>query len=350
MQHINFAIYKFNHKTDYLPYFVKTSLNVDTNQSLLDIFKLLNQQQSFEYHSTPNFCVKINGFHTTLNAPLSQFVSHKTDTVLIEPISEYRVFNDLVINTKDFEAKFEPFMQYDHDGYLKKLYNENFLEYYASKTLEFNKDYIGEAALYVICELLEQKPALHDSLKNLCYGENGFYLHSSLKFEILDSTKNDAMFEKLIKLVQGEDLRSKTYIQLPLLNEIKQSFTNFNIGFYSFNPTNLTEFILASQANYVDLKNKNHPLTFQNTNENIDFKIAGKLLLEAVDSNVDFLLVNSNEDFHLLDAMQTKIASSIGREINLPIIKVEQFVQLLHGIKDPKMLRLDTHKVKINFL
>lgn len=350
MQLIDFEIYKFNHKTDYLPYFVKISLEVNENQSLLDLFAQLSKHKTFEYKPSSNFCVKVNGIHTTLNTPLSSFLSQQSRTITIEPISEYRVLNDLIINTEDFEAKFAPFKEHDTTGNLKKLYDENFLEYYASKTLQLNKEYIGEAALYVLCELLKQNIDYKNILKNIYNEENGLSLHTSLKFELLDSKKNDAMFSTLCELLQATKPESKSYTHLPLAIEIKQSFAGFNIGFYSLEPSNIEDFIITSKATYIDLKNKNHPLSFNNSDKNMDLQIAGKLLLEAIDSNVDFLLINCDEDFYLLDAMQTKIASMIGREINLPIIKVEQFVQLLQGIKDPKMLRLDTHKVKINFL
>ena len=82
----------------------------------------------------------------------------------------------------------------------------------------------------------------------------------------------------------------------------------------------------------------------------LSYLMAGTILLDAIDNNADFLLVNSQEDISLFDAQQKNIAKVMGREIDLPVLTRGQFIKLLEGEKDKNTLGLNIHKVKIPFL
>ena len=78
--------------------------------------------------------------------------------------------------------------------------------------------------------------------------------------------------------------------------------------------------------------------------------MAGTILLEALDNNADFLIVNTEEDLSLFDAQQKNIEKTMGREINLPVLTRGQFVKLLEGEKNKNALGFNIHKIKIPFL
>ena len=60
--------------------------------------------------------------------------------------------------------------------------------------------------------------------------------------------------------------------------------------------------------------------------------------------------MNHKENFSLLDNKQKEIECVVGRDINLPIVTVEQFSNILSGVKDPVKLGFDKHKVAVSFL
>ena len=114
----------------------------------------------------------------------------------------------------------------------------------------------------------------------------------------------------------------------------------------------LEQLIVTSDAKYINLNSKNDDLAFQSqeVNKTFSYKIAGNILLEAKDSNADFIVVQSEDSFKLFDNKQKEIEKVVGREIQLPVITLKQFNNILAGEKNFKALGFDTHKVAVSFL
>ena len=134
-----------------------------------------------------------------------------------------------------------------------------------------------------------------------------------------------------------------------ITQEITQYFDNFNIALYcALEETSLKAIIKQSKANYVELESKHFDIP---TNAlNLSYLMAGTVLLEAMDNNADFLLVNNQEELSLFDANQKDIEKAMGREINLPVVTKSEFILLLEGEKDKNTIGLNLHKVKVPFL
>ena len=134
------------------------------------------------------------------------------------------------------------------------------------------------------------------------------------------------------------------YNKVSLDSEILQYFDNFNIALYcALNDSSFEDIIKQSRATYVELKSKHFDIP--KNAKKLSMLMAGSVLLEALDNNADFLIVNNEEELALFDAKQKSIESTMGREIKLPIITRNEFVQLLKGQRN-----LSSRKIKIPFL
>ncbi|MDB2562349.1 hypothetical protein N9X61_01965, partial [Sulfurimonas sp.] len=269
------------------------------------------------------FFLRVNGIFTDSNANLDLFLNN-TKELRIEPISIKRATNDLIIDTKDYQEKLELLAPYitDLQGIIKD--KEYMLEYYASNTLHFKDDYIGDHVILLALDIVKEIPMLEEELHKLIDCENGLKHQSSLEHRVISSNT--------------EDLEPTTN------PNIIQSFDNFNIALYSaLSPSSFESIIKASNAQYVDLASKHFDIP-ENSKE-LSYLMAGTILLEALDNNADFLIVNDNKDLELFDKQQKAIEKTMGREIGLPIVTQDEFIQLLEGSKN-----IPSHKIKLSFL
>lgn len=338
-------LFKFNPATDYLPFYKKFFIQITPNMNFLHLLEMIEGKESFGFENNESFCIKAN--NKFINLKTNVFDINFADVIRIEPISEYRAIKDLIIDTKDFEDKFEPFAKFDTDGELKHYYNNFILEYYASKTLQLKNDYIGEAGLMLAKKIILEMPEKsQEVLEIIANEENGIWFHTSLKDKILDASANEECFEFLFELLTGSKIESSKFTFCDINNV--QDFSNFNIGF--FGQGKIQNEIEKTKANFVSLELSSQDLAKHSKSQDFTLKIASEILLEALDKNCDFLVVEDHLDLEIFDKKQPKISSISGREINLPIISKQQFAMLCNGEKDAKKLGFDTHKIKINFL
>lgn len=351
MKTFEIEVFKFNSKTDYLPYYRRLKLQIDLRWSVLELLEVVSQNEEFIFAKSNAFLLKINGIHLKASDLLIEVIKPNTNIIIIEPLSTYRVHHDLLINTDDFISKFVPFKKYDTTGELKNYYISKMTEYYASNTLSINKDYIGEAALYLANKIIDEMPQYKQDMINFLKNEdNGIWFHTSLDGRITNSEENSSLFVKLFELVTNKINHTTNETQNEDI-EIAQTFDNFNISFYSLtNNSNISHLIELSKAKLINLESKNHDIAKHCIDTNFTHKIAGTILLEAIDKNSDFLVIEDTQDLGIFDVSQKQISCLMGRDINLPIITKQQFIKLLNGIKDKKSLGFDTHRVNISFL
>lgn len=339
-------IFKFNPTTDYLPYFKKYFLEIDTNWTVLELLHTLVKIEYFAILESEKFCVKINDLFVEAKTKLAVFDDLKF--LKIEPVSEYFCSQDLIIDTKNFWQQFAIFENYETHDNLRKLYNEKFLEYFASNTLNFNKNYIGEAALFCIHHLIFEKNMSHNLFSDVVFdSENGMLMHTCLKNQIVTSSENSQVFDDLLRIFYPSKTLNLKKIEFVFDEKITQNFENFNIAFY-FLHTNRAIF-KNLKCNKIELATKNLNLAFYSENADFLLEMASVLLLEAVDKNCDFLVVDDDFLFDLLDLKQSQIETFAKREIKLPILKIDEFAKILNGEKNPKTLGFEKHKIVPNF-
>ena len=328
---IEIKLFKFDSKTDYLPYYKSYELERDSVNTLDDVLNKINSIEKFGFLQDETFFLRANNAFTSSSATIDEVLGDSTE-LTIEPLSLNRAVNDLVIDTKDYQEKLSLLDSYISTNEKETLIKDKtyMLEYYASNTLHFHDDYIGEHVVLLGLDIAKKDNSLKDEIFELLNGENGIINKSSLKYRILSYPQ------------QTKSTNTK-------ISDMLQSFENFNISLYcGLNEPSFESIIKQSDATYVELKSKHFdiPLNAQK----LSFLMAGTILLEALDNNADFLVVNDTNDLELFDKKQKQIEKVMGRDINLPVLTRNEFTKLLQGEKNKNSIGLNSHKVKVPFL
>ena len=363
IKEVHVELFKFDYKLDYLPYYKKYTIQYKEKDTLLSVLNKINSMDKFSYESTVDFNVKINGLYINVNEYIVNIVELTGDEFIIEPISIYRATNDLLIDKKDYLEKILLFKDFVTPMDLDEYANNYELDYYASNTYEINRDYIGDHALLIASDIIEQTPKhTKKVLEIIGSQEDGIWYHTSLENRVFnyDSSKENRiqnlmmMYDKIVSLKNARDILSSNAKPTNIENlKINQNFKNFNIAsFNGVSNTEISNLIEKSQANYVNINLKNEDLAPYSTivNDEFSLKIAGNILLQAKDENADFIVVRGEADVSLFDNKQKQIEKAVGREIDMPVISFEQFYKVLEGEKDKSVLGFDKHKVNVSFL
>ena len=349
---LNISLFRFNHNFDYLPYYKKYTIFYKSGDSVYDILELINKDDNFSFDIKAECDVNINGLFLSANTLVNDIVLKLGNDLQIEPISKYRAKIDLIIDIEDYIKKLELFDKYLTQEQKRELKFKYTLEYYASNTLNYNRDYIGDHNLLIAHELIKSDENLKDEIVTILKNKtNGIWYHTSLQNRLFNDIHSvEEKIKELFEICQIE-YSSNNEINSSKNVKIKQSFEDFNIASYNTS-LNLNQNINKSKAKYIELSSKNNDIAShsQDINKSFSLKIAGDILLEAKDKNADFIIVNNNKDLDTFDKLQNKIESKVGRDINLPVITQEQFLMLLEGEKDINTLNFINHKVKVSFL
>jgi len=354
---IEIKLFKFDHKTDYLPYYKTYKLNISTNTTVDKILTQVNEIEKFSYLHHEEFFLRVNSIFTSSKADIANFLRDSSQELLIEPISISRAKHDLIIDIEDYKTKLFTLSNFISDDKLSEFITQKkyMLEYYASNSLHINRDYIGEHVLLLATELIKEQPQQkNEILEKISHKEDGLQNHSSLQYRILNYEESENSIHQLqrdyFKNI-NEVYIYPQYKQYKINFDVKQYFDNFNISLYcSLNDAGFENMIATSRAKYIELASKHHELPLNATNKKLIHLIAGHILLEATDNNADFLIVNNKEELAIFDAEQKSINKVTGREIDLPVLTQEEFLNVMHGQKDKKELGFDTHKINVSFL
>ncbi len=340
-------LFHFDKNTDYLPYYKKYTLKVNEQTTVNDLLEEMYAKESFGIDKSKTINVKINHLYTNANANVYELVELLGKDWKIEPISTYRAVKDFIIDNSDFISKirlFKPYLNYSQ----KQNYVDNYeLFYYASNTLNFNRDYIGDHALYIAYDLIKENPSLKNEILNIvCDTNSGISYHTSLENRVYKYCEDKEHKIKELFATAKVEYKAPKYLDMDDMN-IFQKFDNFNIAVYM--PTLATkELIKKSGAKYIDISTAYNDIAVCSlkTNPKFSFKLAGEFLLDAKDNNADLVIVD-DEFLAIFDGMQHEIENAVGREIKMPILTKTEFKKILDGNKGDKVLGLDKHKVVV---
>jgi len=357
IKEVNIELFRFDAKVDYLPYYKKYTIEYNEKDTVLSLLNKINTIDSFDYEATNEFNVKINDIYLNVQEFIVNIVELTSNEFKIEPVSAFRATSDLLIDKKDYLEKILLFKEFvnpmDMDEYALNLE----LDYYASNTYAINRDYIGDHALLIANDIIEQSPEhTEEVLKLISDKDDGIWYHTSLENRVYNyDTTKEARIQKLLSMMpQTRYATINTDSNLEhIVPTISQYFKGFNIASYEgLSKDSCAHIINDSFASHVELSLKNEDLAPYSTLVSDDFslKIAGNILLQAKDNNADFMVVRGKGDVALFDGQQKNIEKAIGREIELPVVSQEQFLKVLGGEKDSSKLGFDSHKVKVSFL
>lgn len=354
---IDIELFRFDAKVDYLPYYKRYRIRCSTTDTVLDLLDKINDIEKFSYESSSDFNIKINDIFLNVKEPVFDVVELLGSEFKIEPMSIYRAKTDLLVDKEDYLDRISIFDKFVDSKELVKYLDNGELDYYASNTCNINRDYIGDHALLIAYGLIEDMPEIKQELLGLISKSDiGIWYHTSLENRVFnyDMNKEKKIKDLLNMLPKVIDLDIKETRKIDQSQiKITQYFDGFNIASYEgLTKDSCVTLINDSKANNIEISCKNEDLAPYSSlvNQSFSLKIAGEILLQAKDSNADFLIVRDKDDILLFDDKQIKIEREMGREIGMPIISQEQFIGLLGGEKDIVKLGLDTHKIKASFL
>ena len=358
---LEISLFKFDHNSDYLPYYTKHFLKIKDEKNLLDLLNTINNDAKLGYENNENFDLVINGVYVKASITLDEIVKNFGKDITIEPISIRRAYADLLINDDDFTEKLEILGDLVTDE-LKEEYLELKQYYYASNTLNFKSEYIGDALLIIASKLLEtlkgeQKAKL---LQILDTYEVGADFYTSLENRIYNF---DSSIENKIQLVQSElglreDLSAQNFrVNKTLIldfgkfedeYEVKHNFEKFNFAYYASNKNEKHEELInkldAKVLNLDTLKLDLAKNTF-NKNPQITYYAAYTILLDAFDQNADFIVVDNDDDFYIFDYNRKALEDLCGREVLIPVIHINELQNLASGNHSKAKETLEKHSI-----
>lgn len=362
-------LFRFNEETDYLPYYQKHTLEYGESDTINDLLVKMNEIEAFGFKSNCN--LKVNELYINASENVAQMVERCGNEIQINPISELRATKDLLIDRSDFIEKMLLMQEYisaeENINYRKNTE----LAYYASNTLNYNREYIGDHVLIIAADIIEKRFELkNEILKLLIDEENGIWFHTSLANRML-SNEQEKKIQKVLYLAQEyvkpkskiakklasfcekKTIRDFEYDETSSVSTVVQRFAGFNIASYNgVIEHGLETLIEQAGATYVEIASKREDLAPHSViaDENFSYKIAGDILMQAKDANADFVVVKNETTKEFFDKNQCKMEKLVGRELGMSVISQNQLVQLVEGEKDSSKLGFDDHKIKVNFL
>ncbi|WP_122892744.1 hypothetical protein [Arcobacter peruensis] len=343
---LEISLFKFDKNSDYLPFYTKHFLKIKSEKTLLDILNTINDESTFGYENDENFDLVVNGLYLKASTTIEELVKKFGKDLTIDPISVRRAGNDLIINDDDFNKKLlilDDFINQED----KKAYSKLKQYYYASNTLDYKSEYIGDAVLILAYDLIQADKTNEVAiLKVLKEQEIGASYHTNLKNRIFnfDTSIKDKIvsIQKKLDLIHNDEDKNFRINNTLIIdfknfedsNEIKHDFKDFNIAYYPSKECEKIDSLLNNlSAKFLSLDTLNLDLaknTF-NKNQEITYCVATTILLDAFDNNADFLLVDNDDDFYIFDYNRKAFEKFSGRDVILPVIHVNELQKLASG-------------------
>lgn len=380
------SIFRFNAKTDYLPYYKKHTLTLSPQDSLAQaLAQAKTQDPLFDYPQGEHAAVKVNGVALSTATSLQDIKATFGTELTIDALSSRRATKDLIIDTQDFYERFDllaPYVQKVDREYFESL----ICLHYGSETLAYNPRFYGAAFFVFAKEMMEKYYEFKDQiLAVVADPENGIWLHTPLAFTVFPAPANvEECVDALKKALAQKGVQApKTFttksqqpakttaallevlgigeVQSPLeaiadalqTRAPKHPFTAFKVGVYlggQNNASTLERLVAFSGAKTASLSRAHHhcgAALYPHAKE-IALKMAGDILLEAYDTGCDFVLVDDALDFAFLETNQNAMSTAVNRGVKIPVLTPAQLILLALGEFDKTAL--SSHTVKPTFV
>ncbi|MBE0498450.1 MAG: DUF5644 domain-containing protein [Campylobacterales bacterium] len=326
-------LFRFDSRTDYLPYYTKHSVSYSSDETIADLFEKINLIQPFGFDKE-GVC-KINHYFLRSSERIADVISRCGETLTIGPASEFLVYKDLQIDKSDLASKLDLLAPYMSQEEKESCLKRTELHYYASNTLNYKRDYIGDHVLLCAAEIIEKHPENEkEILRLLSDKDNGVWYHSSLKnrlfsYDSAEEATIEQLLKKCLKMLKpepkskiGKKIRDFFQKESPLPAEgtnrqseeisVQESrdFAGFNIATYEgTEPGTIESLVEKSGAVHINIPSKHEDMTpySQHVDKNFSCMIAGDILLQAMDKNADFILVKNEKMRDFFDKNQAKM-------------------------------------------
>lgn len=351
---LEISLFRFDHKSDYLPYYTKHFLKINEEKTLLDIFNTINEDQPFGYEKSESFVVAVNGVYTHLNISVNELKEAFGKDLTLEPMSIRRAHSDFLINDDDFQEKFKllssfasmEMLEAYKDKEIKETYESYKIYFYASNTLNYEHNYIGDAVLLLAHDLIEKFPKDEKAILEVLKEHScGAQYHTRLNKRVYNldesiETRIQNIKQKLNLIQEEQNFKinhkaNMNFGEFEGRQEVKHNFEEFTLAYYEgINPCEKTQDLLAStQAKVLNMHSFKQDLALDtfHINPQLTYKLVASVMLDAFDQNADLLIVDSDEMFYLFDYNRKELNKAVGREVLIPVLHKNEFVKLING-------------------
>ncbi len=217
------SIFRFDAKTDYLPYFKKYKVKLDQSLDLNHLLQEVKKQDEF-FEFEPNSCVFLNKYALCLDTSLKEIYNHFGNELQIKPLSTKRSYKDLIINDNDFKASIND-LQEIFDQNISDDYEKYKKYFYASTHLKYDKDFYGTSLFLYAYKLIAKYPHLEEQiLKIISHEQHGIWYHDNLQYKIYpnETEIEDVICElkkKILASFQNLNKHTKYYTQKGISHE-----------------------------------------------------------------------------------------------------------------------------------
>jgi len=336
----------FNAKTDYLPYYKQFSIELAEDMKAKDLLAFIREQNENFTYPEENLFFKINSLVVDGDQSMSEVVERLGTSLQIDPVNSYRSNNGLKINDDDFMQSYEllaPFASEEDLEYYKTLYTLH----YASETEKFDHTYIGDAVLLLahkmITEGSEQKEAILEAItypysslldceyeNNLYHAQDHTATIEELKMMVKPSETDTPSFMDTLaaRFAEKKDAFLKKEKKEPTVVSIEGKQIAYYAGAVTGNTESMHEKIIQAGSKVVSFSraNKLSGLSLLEDNKTLAYTKAATTLLDALDSGAQLLIVEEQEVYDMFKNNFANIEKTIGRDIDLELISVEDFM------------------------
>lgn len=213
------SVYRFDAKTDFLPYYKKHFITIDRGLSVNDLLASIQAEDgSFDYPKGELAALKINGRALFSNVSIDGLINSFGKSLTLEPLNTKRVTKDMIIDTTDFYKSFDLLKAFV-DAKDKALFEQYLIYHYASSVLDFIPDFQGDALFAFAYDMIHKHPEHKREILEIVANEHtGLFLHVRLCKKIYPC---GADVEKKIT-----DLKNEVIKHRPFANALVEKFSH----------------------------------------------------------------------------------------------------------------------------
>ena len=335
---ITFRAFFFNAERDYLPYYKNFSFRLNNETKLKEVLPMIQEKNRDFSYPDRDLLFRVNELIVTGEETIEEIVSELGSELTIDPALKYRSNNGLILNNTDFIHHFRSvFKRHLESREDLEYYISLYPQHYASETLQYNREYIGDAILLTAYKMIkdgsefkeEILKAINDEFNGIrcCEYENNVFQGKDYRAEI-DELK------EMMNLKQKETLMDKiSTITLRQHQHEIESVENETVALYLGNKESneIVESVKASieqsSAKYIEFRmaTKLAGQTIIESERELAYTKAGTMLLDALDSGADILLFNQESDLTFFRESIAHAERAVGRDIELKLLSVEEF-------------------------
>lgn len=207
---LELSVFRFDAKTDFLPYYKKHIIKIDRSKTVKDLLALIQEQEhTFTYPTGEFAAIKINSKALFTTETIDAIVEHFGKELTLEPLSSRRVINDMIINDDDFYASFDLLDAYV-DSKDKALFKHYIIYHYASSIMALDDNFQGDALFAFAYDMIQKHPSQKENILRVVADANtGIFLHVKLCNKIFPCAKE---VEQKINLLKNEIVKHRPFV------------------------------------------------------------------------------------------------------------------------------------------